>query len=150
MPFSVQPWSKCEQEAHQLLDKLVCSSDPAGEPDIYSISYLRKRETNISYHGSDVEPAEASVDQMQGDRGHPGPALYPDDFMGGWGHARFPTDFTSVACLSADDSARLVDPQLERKGQIHDRYLSSCLQCQSRPCTTWKVLLTVHVSRNVC
>ena len=30
------------------------------------------------------------------------------------------------------------------------RYLSTCLQCQSGPYTTWKVLLTVHVSREVC
>ena len=119
LPSAVQPGSKFEQEAHQLLDKLVCSSDPAGEPDIYSILYLRKWETDISDHGSDVVSAERSVDQMQGDRGRPGTALYPDDFMGGWGHARFPKDFTSVACLSADESAPLVDPQLERMGQIH-------------------------------
>ena len=66
-----------------------------------------------------MEFAAASVDQMQGDRERPGTALYPDDFMGGWGHARIPKDFTSVACLSADESAPLVDPQLERMGQIH-------------------------------
>ena len=119
LPSAVQPGSKFEQEAHQLLDKLVCSSDPAGEPDIYSILYLRKWETDISDHGSDVVSAERSVDQMQGDRGRPGTALYPDDFMGGWGHARFPKDFTSVACLSADESAPLVHPQLELMGQIH-------------------------------
>ena len=59
------------------------------------------------------------MDQMQGDRGRPGPALYPDDFSGGWGHGRFPTDVTAVVCLSADESAPLVDPQLEQISQIH-------------------------------
>ena len=73
----------------------------------------------MSDHGCDVESAEASVDWMQGNRGRPGIALYPDNFMGGWGHARFPKGFTSVACLSADESAPLVDPQLEQMGQIH-------------------------------
>ena len=71
----VQPGCRFEQEALQLLDKMIRSSDPAGEPDIYSILYLRKSESDISDHVSDRVSADASVDQMQGHRGRPGPAF---------------------------------------------------------------------------
>ena len=94
-----RPVAQFEAEAQQLFDNLVCSEDPSGEADIFHIRYLQQWETEIPDCGSG-RPGEAHGNRID----HPA-ALYPDDFMGGFGHSRRPSDGVLLAHMSASEDA---------------------------------------------
>ena len=108
-----RPVALFEAEAQQLLDNLVCSEDPSGEADIFHIHHLEQWETEIPDCGS------GRAGEVHGHRTDHPAALYPDDFMGGFGHSCSFTESVLMAHMSASEDAPLMEEALQLAGRLY-------------------------------
>ena len=79
----------------------------------FHIHYLQQWETEISDCGS------GRAGEVQGDRTDHPEALYPDNFMGGFGHSWSLTDSVLLAQMSASEDDPLVEEALQLAGRMH-------------------------------